>query len=62
MLKICVYIGLDLSGEILSPVVPRKSDDILYKGKCYNVKNVMYLTKKEAGLPREVSTIGIELE
>ncbi|MBZ9622929.1 hypothetical protein G9F71_008685 [Clostridium sp. FP2] len=61
MLEICVYIGEDYVGSIESPVVPRKSESMLYKGKCYTIKDVIYSTKKTGNLMPRVSTIGIEL-
>jgi hypothetical protein len=62
MLEICVYIGEDYVGSIESPVVPRKFEDILYKGKCYTIKNVIYSTKSRDNLIPKISMIGIELE
>jgi len=64
MLKICLYIKENYFGSIMSDVVPRKGEDILYKGKCYYVKNVFYDTHKvniDADIPT-VSLIGLELE
>ena len=64
MFKICLYIKEDYFGDIMSKVIPRKGEDILYQGKCYSVKNVIYDTNtinKEDMCP-SVSLIGLEIE
>jgi len=64
MIKICLYIGDNYFGAIMSKVVPRQGENILYQGKCYCVKSVIYDTNtiNEEDIIPSVSLIGLEIE